>query len=84
LLATPASALQRKSNLANVTERTAKEERTLVVERKGNADDVVSMVAQKHFCVEDGLPSMALVGANSLMRAVGSETGLQKARDYAD
>jgi hypothetical protein len=55
-----------------------------VVERKGNADDVVSMVAQKHFCVEDGLPSMALVGANSLMRAAGSETGLQKARDYAD
>ena len=33
---------------------------------------------------KDGVPSMALMGANSLMRAVGHETALWRASDYVD
>jgi hypothetical protein len=44
---------------------------------KGNAGDVVSMVlAQKQSRAKDEVPSMALMGADSLMRAAGYETAL--------
>ena len=49
----------------------------MLLERKGNADDVFSMVARKQFHAKDGVPSMALEGANSLMRAAAQGT-LQK------
>jgi hypothetical protein len=48
----------------------------MVLESKGNASDVVSMVAQKQSRAEAGVPSMALMVANSLMRAAGYETAL--------
>jgi hypothetical protein len=46
----------------------------IVTRRKGNADDVFSMVARKQLHAKDGVPSMALEGADYLMRGAGYET----------